>query len=140
MLFPKAPPSLTLTLVLLGLGGFAGAVSLGVQRVQNNHLAGQHAEALTGGHVAAGRALFAEKGCGACHTITGHTFATGEVGPALDKVATRAFLAGRLPNDPQHMIQWIQHPQALGPGVGMPDMGLSEVEARDLAAYLYTLR
>jgi hypothetical protein len=26
------------------------------------------------------------------------------------------------------------------PGVGMPDMGIGEQEARDITAYLYTLR
>jgi cytochrome c1 len=66
--------------------------------------------------------------------------ADGQVGPALDKVARRAFLAGDQPNDPTHMIAWVQHPQAMRPGVGMPELGLGDQEARDLAAYLYTLR
>jgi cytochrome c2 len=129
-----------LTAILLGLGSLAAAVSLGVQRIQTNHATVQAAQALTGGHVASGRALFAEKGCGGCHSITGQNFANGAVGPSLDKVAIRAFLAGKLANDPHQMIAWIQHPQALDPGSGMPEMGLSDGEARDIAAYLYILR
>ena len=140
MLFPRLPPSLMLVTALLGLGVLAAGVSLGVQGLQTKRATSQAAEVLTGGDVAAGRALFAAKGCGACHSITAHASATGRVGPPLDKVATRAFLAGKFPNDPQHMIAWIQHPQTLDPGVGMPDMGLSDTEARDLAAYLYTMR
>lgn len=140
MLFPRLPPSLVLVGGLLALG-FGGAIaSLGLQRVETNHAAIQGAEALTGGHVASGRALFAGKGCGGCHSITGRNDADGEVGPSLDKVATRGFLAGRLANDPQQMALWIQHPQTVVPGSGMPEMGLSDSETRDLAAYLYTLR
>ncbi|HEY2752177.1 c-type cytochrome [Phenylobacterium sp.] len=140
MLFPRLPPALVFIAILLGLGSVAAAVSLGVQRIQTNHTTVQAAQALTGGHVASGRALFAEKGCGGCHSITGQNFANGAVGPSLDKVAIRAFLAGKLANDPQQMTAWIQHPQALDPGSGMPEMGLTDGEARDLAAYLYILR
>jgi cytochrome c1 len=61
-------------------------------------------------------------------------------GPPLAKIATRAFLAGRQPNDPAHMIAWVRRPQAVEQGVGMPNSGLSDQEARDVAVYLYTLR
>jgi cytochrome c1 len=66
--------------------------------------------------------------------------AVGAVGPPLDKLATRAFLAGTQPNDAAHLEAWIQHPQAVEPGVGMPEMDVSPSESRDLAAYLYTLK
>jgi cytochrome c len=38
------------------------------------------------------------------------------------------------------MIRWVQTPQAIDPKGGMPDMGVSDRQARDIAAYLYTLR
>jgi cytochrome c1 len=38
------------------------------------------------------------------------------------------------------MIAWLQNPQAIVPGNAMPNMGLSEPDARDITAYLYTLR
>jgi cytochrome c len=37
-------------------------------------------------------------------------------------------------------MAWIRHPQQLEPGVVMPEMGVTQEDARDLAAYLYTLR
>jgi cytochrome c1 len=38
------------------------------------------------------------------------------------------------------MRRWIQHPQQVAPGNGMPDLGISDIQARDISAYLYTLR
>jgi cytochrome c2 len=115
-------------------------VSLGVQRWQTQTTAARAAHALTGGDATLGKAAFARRRCGACHAIRATAGADGRVGPPLDKVAVRAFLAGGQPNDPQRMMAWVQHPQLVEPGVGMPEMGLSDGEARDVAAYLYTLR
>jgi len=126
--------------VLVVLGFAAGATSLGVQRWQTQRRAETAAHELTGGDVQRGKAAFLRHGCGACHAIRNLQPAQGGVGPPLNGVATRAFLAGRLANDPQQLTAWVRHPQALQPGVGMPDTGLSEAEARDVAAYLYTLR
>ena len=136
----KLPASVAFTLALLALGFVGAGVSLGVQRWQTQRAAEDAARELTGGDPQRGKAAFRRHGCGACHAIRGVDGADGRVGPGLDKVAVRAFLAGDQPNDPQHMIAWVQHPQAQRPGVGMPEMGLSDAEARDVAAYLYTLR
>jgi cytochrome c len=136
----KLPGSLILTLTLLGVGFAGGGASLAVQRWQTRKAADAAAHELTGGDAQLGKAVFSRHGCGACHAIQGLDGADGEVGPALDKIAVRGFLAGSEPNDPQHMIAWVQHPQALEPGVGMPEMGLTDAEARNVAAYLYTLR
>jgi cytochrome c1 len=38
------------------------------------------------------------------------------------------------------MIKWIQHPQEIDPKNAMPDMGVTDRDAKDIAAYLYTLR
>ncbi|KTF69373.1 c-type cytochrome [Sphingomonas sp. HT-1] len=78
--------------------------------------------------------------CGACHRIPGIGAATGVAGPALNGIATRSFVAGVLPNDPANLQRWIRHPQRIVPGNGMPDQGVTPQEARDIAAYLYTLR
>ncbi len=136
----RMPASLRFTLGLLAVGFVAAATSLGVQRWQTQGAAQKTAHELTGGDVRLGKAAFARYRCGACHAIRAVEGADGQAGPALDKVALRSFLAGSQPNDPQHMIAWIQHPQAIEPGVGMPDVGLTDAEARDVAAYLYTLR
>jgi cytochrome c1 len=35
---------------------------------------------------------------------------------------------------------WIQHPRQVEPRTAMPEMGVTEQDSRDIAAYLYTLR
>jgi cytochrome c1 len=49
-------------------------------------------------------------------------------------------IAGVVANTPADLIAWLRNPQAVIPGNAMPDMDLSEQQARDVAAYLYTLR
>jgi cytochrome c2 len=79
-------------------------------------------------------------GCGACHAIPGVPGAHGAVGPPLGGIASRRIIAGRLPNTPDNLIHWIENPQAVEPGNVMPDLGVSAADARDIAAYLYTLK
>lgn len=37
-------------------------------------------------------------------------------------------------------MRWLEHPQRVVPGNGMPEQGVSGRDARDMTAYLYTLR
>lgn len=64
----------------------------------------------------------------------------GHVGPSLQGMATRPVIAARLSNDPASLIRWVRFPQEVSPGSGMPDLGVSDRDGRDIAAYLYTLR
>jgi cytochrome c len=100
----------------------------------------REAETLTGGSVARGKSAVGKYGCAACHTIPHIDGATANVGPPLDKVALRQFLGGHLPNTPDNMVKWIQHPQSIDPKNVMPELGVTDQDARDLAAFLYTLR
>jgi cytochrome c2 len=88
-----------------------------------------------------GRAIVASgaHGCTGCHAIPGIRAARGVVGPPLGGMAQRSFIAGQLPNTPTVLIEFLQDPPALVPLTGMPDVRLSLKEARDIAAYLYTL-
>jgi cytochrome c1 len=95
---------------------------------------------VTGGDPRRGREQIRERGCGTCHTIPGVPGATSLVGPPLDKLARRAYLAGTLPNTPSNLRTWITHPQQVKPGNAMPDVGLADDEARNITAFLYTLR
>jgi cytochrome c oxidase subunit 2 len=95
---------------------------------------------LAGGDPSRGRIAIQAQGCGACHEIPGIDRADGTVGPSLKKIAIQSFLAGDQPNDPAHMTAWVQHPQGVRPGVGMPDPPASDATVRDMVAYLYTLR
>lgn len=92
------------------------------------------------GDVEAGRRGFDAFGCGTCHMIEGNDAARGLVGPPLDHMARRVYIAGQLRNTPAKMVAWVRNPREIEPGTAMPDLGLSEQQARDIAAYLYTLR
>ncbi len=87
-----------------------------------------------------GRLLLQQFGCGDCHTIPGVANARGNVGPPLTHVARRVYLAGRVPNRRETMAQWIRDPKRFDPLTAMPDLQVGEAHARDMVAYLYTLR
>lgn len=86
-----------------------------------------------------GREEIRRHGCVACHTIPGVGGPRANVGPPLDHLARRAYIGGVVPNQPAELIGWLIDPPRVGPGTAMPNMGLSEAQARDIAAYLYTL-
>ena len=102
--------------------------------------AGMSMREFTGGNPHRGRQIVKSYGCTACHTIPGVPGPDARVGPPLRGVASRAFIAGVLPNQPGNMIRWIRDPQGVDNRTAMPDMGVSERDARDIAGYLYTLR
>jgi cytochrome c len=95
---------------------------------------------LTGGDVDRGKIAVARYGCDACHAIEGVPGAQGDVGPSLDGIAERTEIAGKLSNQPDNMVRWIREPQQVAPGNGMPNLGVDDRDARDMAAYLYTMR
>lgn len=131
------PESLRLVGVLLAAGAIAGVGSLILLNDPDKGVAA--AEALTGGTVTRGKIAIERRQCAACHIIPGIAGAKGQVGPSLRGVASRKTVVGLLRNDPGAMILWLRHPQAVAPGNAMPDMGLKDREARDIAAYLYSL-
>jgi cytochrome c2 len=87
-----------------------------------------------------GRLLLRQFGCGSCHRIPGVADAQGTVGPPLDGVARRVYLAGLVPNSPERMARWIRAPKSFDPQTGMPELGVGEAHARDMVAYLYSRR
>lgn len=107
---------------------------------QGRDAAREDAITLTGGDPDRGIAAIGRYGCGSCHDIPGIRSARGTVGPPLERIAVRGYLAGRLSNSPSNMMRWIQHPQYVEPGTAMPEMGVTDGDARDITAFLYTLR
>lgn len=85
-----------------------------------------------------GRRVLARAGCGACHSIAG-VWPRGQVATGLSGIAGQALIAGRLPNRPDTLAAFIRNAPAFAPDAGMPAMNLSPGEARDAAAYLYSL-
>lgn len=93
-----------------------------------------------GGDAERGRQALQDYGCISCHTAPGIPRSEALVAPPLNNWADRRFIAGQFPNTPENLIPWIMAPQALIPGTAMPDMGVTNQDARDISAYLYTLR
>lgn len=87
-----------------------------------------------------GKEAIAMYGCGSCHVIPGIREAIGTVGPPLIMWSRRTYIAGEVPNTPEYLVRWIETPQAIEPGTAMPNLGVTEERARDIAAYLYTIR
>lgn len=98
------------------------------------------ARLMTGGEPRRGRELIERNGCGSCHTIPGIAGANALVGPSLDRIASRTYIAGVLENSPENMLRWVENPPGVDPLTAMPNLRLSPSDVRDVAAYLYTLR
>ncbi|HEY2324928.1 MAG TPA: c-type cytochrome [Thermoanaerobaculia bacterium] len=87
-----------------------------------------------------GKQLIDKYGCAACHVIPQIEGPKGMVGPPLEHIASRQILAGKLPNTPQNMMAWLQNPQLVDPNNSMPNLGVTPADARDITAYLETLK
>jgi cytochrome c1 len=119
---------LILIAALLGLAGCQGGATV------------QAYSPATGGTPREGLAVIRQYNCGACHIIPGVPDAKGLVGPPLLFFARRTYIAGELPNTTENLVRWLMSPQSVEPKVAMPNLGLSEDQARSVVAYLYTLR
>jgi len=100
----------------------------------------REAAAITGGDPARAPGLMRTYGCASCHTIPGVDGANALVGPPLTHMAHRAYVGGVLPNSPENLMRWIRDPKGVDPLTAMPNTGVTETDARHIAAYLYTLR
>ena len=124
--------SVAVLIVIVAAGAMWSATA------QHRDLANR-ASAMTGGDPERGRGLMQSKGCAGCHDIPGVEAANSTVGPPLTAFSRRVFIAGVLSNTPDHLHQWLLNPPAIDPKTAMPNVGLSDQQARDAAAFLYTL-
>jgi putative membrane protein len=95
---------------------------------------------MTGGSAQRGRMMLKSYGCSSCHTIPGVPGAAGLVGPPLSGVSKRTFIAGIMENNVGNLLEWIKDPPKHDSLTVMPNLHVSDNDARDIAAYLYTLR
>ncbi|MET3973100.1 cytochrome c [Bradyrhizobium sp. i1.4.4] len=117
-----------LLVVAAGAAGFARS-----ERQQNEAVA----RAMTGGDPTRAPALVRRYGCAGCHAIPGIPGGDGQVGASLADLRSRVYIAGVATNAPDNLVQWIVAPQTFSPRTAMPATGITESEARDIAAYLY---
>ncbi|HVE49715.1 MAG TPA: c-type cytochrome [Casimicrobiaceae bacterium] len=89
---------------------------------------------------ARGKLAVQQYACPTCHEIPGIVGANSPVGPPLTGIGNRALIAGMLPNTPESMMRWLRAPQSINPKSAMPDLGVTEHHAADMAAYLATLK
>jgi cytochrome c oxidase subunit II len=90
-----------------------------------------------GPEYAKGEKLFMTKGCMGCHSLQAVKAPKGLIGPNLANVGARSHIAaGWLKNTDENLERWIREPQTVKKGVLMPNLGVTEEEARALRAYL----
>ncbi len=111
----------------------AGSAYYAVTRRANTEMA----KTLTGGDPDKAPILLRRYGCGGCHTIPALNGADGKVAPPLDHLRQRVYIAGGLQNTPDNLVHWIVAPESIRPRSAMPNSGITESEARDVAAFLY---
>jgi cytochrome c len=93
---------------------------------------------VAGGAPERGKTLILRYGCAACHFIPGIPGHGANVGPPLANLGSRAYVAGVLPNTPENLVLWLRNPPQVDPRTAMPNLGVSQGEAADIAAFLYS--
>jgi cytochrome c len=115
----------------------ASAAFVAVNVARDNHKQAALAKTITGGDPDRAPAIFRRYGCSGCHTITGIPGADGQAGAPLAGLSKRVYIAGVLENNSDNLVAWIVSPRSFSPRTAMPATGISQQEAKDLAAYLY---
>ena len=77
-----------------------------------------------------GQGLFKEQGCYGCHTVG--KFGTQGIAADLSHVGAK--------HDVGYLTKWLKDPASQRPTAHMPKIGLSDDEAKALAAYLGSLK
>ena len=79
--------------------------------------------------IEAGKKIYQERGCAACHVISG---AGGKVGPDLTTIGKTM--------DSGFLYKWLKNPQAVKPATIMPNQNLTDKELKPLVKYLTSLK
>ena len=83
-----------------------------------------------------GKIAISQYACQSCHHIPGTIGGDVQVGPNLEHYGTRQYIAGYLPNTPTNLARWLTSTHEVKPLSAMPQLGVSEADAFDIAAYL----
>lgn len=123
--------------ITLGLVGLI-SVGIGVMMMMRPTELRPYRE-VPGGDVARGRQALVKYNCGTCHKIAGIDGANGIKGQPLAGLAHRYDIVGALPNTPEDLVRWIRKPKSIYPETSMPDLNVTQQDAVDIVAYLYSL-
>ncbi len=82
-----------------------------------------------------GVSVFQDKGCSACHVVSGQG---GQSGPDLSHIASQPYDA--LANTPEFLRQYLENPRAQKVDALMPAIPMSAAERDTLVQYLMTLK
>lgn len=94
--------------------------------------------AYAGGNAQRGKETFEAVGCQACHVVGGMTKVRETRGTSYD-IAPELTRVGSKVN-PDWLYDWVRNPRHFNPTTKMPNLRLTDAEARDIVAYLMTLK
>lgn len=132
----RAKPAAFFALVI----ALAGSTWGGVYYYQQKQESRRDAIALTHGDPDRAPELMIQYGCAGCHTIAGIRSPGGLAAQSLSDIGKRQYIGGVAPNTPQNLVRWIVNPKQFSARTAMPVTGVSETQARHIAAYLLALR
>lgn len=118
----------------------AALAAVGALQMDHERAVQRAAADYAGGDPHMGRNDMVSYGCVACHIVPGFPGTNSHVGPSLESFGARTYVAGAAENTPENLIHFIRDPRSVAPKSAMPTLGVSESDARNLAAYLYTLQ
>ena len=91
-----------------------------------------------GGNASRGRNLVETVGCKGCHVVGDDERMRKERGFSFDIAPELSMAGSKL--DPEWIYAWLKNLRAYRPPTQMPNLRLSDQEARDIVAYIATLR
>jgi len=133
MRLPRGSVFIILTVIAV-VGGIAAAAA---NYLKERHKKTEHAIAMTRGNPDRAMEAIVRYGCAACHNVPGAQMPGGLAAVPLSGVADRLYVGGVVENTPDNLVGWIVNPKQFNPKTAMPVTGITEREARDVAAYLY---
>ena len=91
-----------------------------------------------GGDASRGKGLVETVGCKGCHVVADDLRMRQARGFSYDVAPELSRAGSKL--DPDWIFEWIKDPRAYRPATRMPNLRLTDQEARDIVAYLSTLK
>jgi cytochrome c1 len=130
-------PRSSIFLILGGIAAVGGSAAAAANYFKERQKKTEHAIAMTRGNPDRAMEAIVRYGCAACHNVPGAQMPGGLAAVPLSGAADRLYVGGVVENTPDNLVRWIVNPKQFNPKSAMPVTGISEPEARDVAAYLY---